>query len=152
MNNVYILKTVLAEMTTYSSGEMILQYRGLVRDNFEIDFMVSVMEEMSLFVLVYVVILRHEESLDDFKQLSVMFLYRKLNNDIGPTYTLLFLSITNFSCQVRIFYFLFNCILYLYFLLKNIKFFYQIIFSSYSFLTQIFLYIHLLITFFNYIL
>ena len=120
----YILKTVLAEMTTYSSGEMILQYRGLVRDNFEIDFMVSVMEEISLFVLVYVVILRHEESLYDFKQLSVMFLYRKLNNDIGPTYTLLFLSITNFSCQVRIFYFLFNCILYLYFLLKNIKFFY----------------------------
>ena len=124
MNNVYILKTVLAEMTTYSSGEMILQYCGLVRDNFEIDFMVSVMEEMSLFVLVYVVILRHEESLDDFKQLSVMFLYQKLNNDIGPTYTLLFLSITNFSCQVRIFYFLFNCILYLYFLLKNIRFFY----------------------------
>ena len=38
LNVVYILKTVLAEMTTYSSGEMILHYRGLVRDNFAIDY------------------------------------------------------------------------------------------------------------------
>ena len=38
LNTVYMLKTVLAEMTTYSSGEMFLHCRGLMRDNFAIEY------------------------------------------------------------------------------------------------------------------
>ena len=33
-----MLKTVLAEMTTYSAGEMCLHCRSLVRDNFAIEY------------------------------------------------------------------------------------------------------------------
>ena len=33
-----MLKTVLAEMTTYSAGEMFLYCRGLMRDNFAIEY------------------------------------------------------------------------------------------------------------------
>ena len=38
LNAVYMLKTVLAEMTTYSAGEMFLHCRGLMRDNFTIEY------------------------------------------------------------------------------------------------------------------
>ena len=38
LNTVYILKTVLAEMTAYSAGEMFLYCRGLMRDNFAIEY------------------------------------------------------------------------------------------------------------------
>ena len=38
LNTVYILKTVLAEMTIYSSGQMNLYCSGLMRDNFAIEY------------------------------------------------------------------------------------------------------------------
>ena len=33
-----MLKTILAEMTTYSPGEMFLHCRGLIRNNFAIEY------------------------------------------------------------------------------------------------------------------
>ena len=99
---------------------MFLHCRGLMRDNFAIDYYGLGDGRNVLFVLVY---LGQEEGLDNFKKLSVIFLNRKVNSDIGPTYNLLFISINNFSCKVRIFCFLFNYVLFLCFLLKNIKFF-----------------------------
>ena len=38
LSTVYTLKTVLAEMTTYSAGWMFLYYCGFVIDNFVIDY------------------------------------------------------------------------------------------------------------------
>ena len=38
LNTVYILKTVLAEMTTYSPGKMNLYCSGLMRDNFAVEY------------------------------------------------------------------------------------------------------------------
>ena len=38
LNIVYMLKTVLAEMTTYFSGHMNLYCSGLMRDNFAIEY------------------------------------------------------------------------------------------------------------------
>ena len=38
LNTVYMVKTVLAEMTTYSTGKMFLHCRGLMRDNFAIEY------------------------------------------------------------------------------------------------------------------
>ena len=38
LNTVYMLKTVLAEMTIYSPGQMNLYCSGLMRDNFAIEY------------------------------------------------------------------------------------------------------------------
>ena len=38
LNTVYMLKTVLAEMTIYSPGQMNLYCNGLMRDNFAIEY------------------------------------------------------------------------------------------------------------------
>ena len=38
MSTVYMLKTVLTEMITYSAGQMFLYCSGLMRDNFAIEY------------------------------------------------------------------------------------------------------------------
>ena len=38
MSTVYMLKTVLTEMTTYSAGQMFLYCSSLMRDNFAIEY------------------------------------------------------------------------------------------------------------------
>ena len=119
-----MLKTVLAEMTTYSTGKMFLHCRGLMRDNFAIEYY-GLGDERN--VLLCPRVRSKPRTRRRFRQLQIkksfIFLNRKPNNHIVPTYNLLFLSIKIIICKVRIFYFLFNYVLFLCFLLKNIKFF-----------------------------
>ena len=63
LNTVYMLKTVLAEMTIYSPGQMNLYCSGLMRDNFAIEYYGIGDGKLSFFVLVYVRILGQEEGL-----------------------------------------------------------------------------------------